>query len=734
MTVEALRDGDPRQVGPYTLLGRLGEGGMGVVYLGQGPDGTRVAVKLIHARMDANADFRRRFAREVAAAKRVARFCTAPVLDADVQGDVAYLVTEYVEGPSLGDAVRESGPLKGSALDGLAASMAMALRAIHGAGVVHRDLKPSNVLLSQVGPKVIDFGIAQLVDAEMSSAIVGTPAYMSPEQVSGAHIGPASDIFAWGGTVAFAAGGVPPFGSGSVPTILVRILNEAPNPRGLTGPLRDLVVASLAKNPADRPTAQDLMDHLSTSPPPPEARPLGAGAAGLGAAGASPASGPAHPAGGRAADHPPSAGTAQPGATGSAGALPGAAGARGAEPDTAESRSAPRQRRLVAAAAAIVVAIAGISAAVAWRNQGTPSSAQTSTAKATPAHNSTSQNSATATTPQNPLRAQGKVTFYAPEEPAATRQAALWEKDRPADAELMRKLAAVPFAIRLNQPDARPEVADTITAAQGGVPVFLINSMPGSDCRPFSASDMDEYQEWIKGIASEIGGAKAVVILEPSSLVKIPGAKDCALKGSPDQRYEDLREAVQSLKANPATAVYLDGSQDYWPGTEIMAERLIRAGVDKADGFFINSTGYQATGKSVGYGKALAACVSIQRSTGKKDCPSDAKVDTGTMPHFVIDTSRNGQGSWAPAKKYPDPQTWCNPPGRGVGERPTTDTGEERVDAYLWIARPGTSSGRCRRGTGGQQDPERGVVSPEAGQWWGDLALERAKNANPPLN
>jgi serine/threonine protein kinase len=122
MTLEALRDGDPRQVGPYTLLVRLGEGGMGVVYLGQAPDGTRVAVKLIHARMDAHADFRRRFAREVAAAKRVARFCTAPVLDADVEGDVAYLVTEYVEGPSLGDAVRESGPLKGSALDGLAAT------------------------------------------------------------------------------------------------------------------------------------------------------------------------------------------------------------------------------------------------------------------------------------------------------------------------------------------------------------------------------------------------------------------------------------------------------------------------------------------------------------------------------------------------------------------------------------------------------------------------------------
>ncbi|PZG15236.1 serine/threonine-protein kinase, partial [Nonomuraea aridisoli] len=267
MSLEALRDGDPRRVGPYTLLGRLGEGGMGVVHLGQGPDGARVAVKLLHARMDADPDFRRRFAREVAAARRVARFCTAPVLDADVLGEVAYLVTEYVEGPSLGQAVRASGPLKGSALDGLAAATAMALRAIHGAGVVHRDLKPSNVLLSQVGPKVIDFGIAQLADAETSGTIVGTPAYMSPEQAMGGEVGPASDIFSWGGTVAFAAAGAPPFGTGPVPAVLARVVNAPPELSGLSGPLLELVVAALAKDPADRPTAQELMDRLSFADP-----------------------------------------------------------------------------------------------------------------------------------------------------------------------------------------------------------------------------------------------------------------------------------------------------------------------------------------------------------------------------------------------------------------------------------------------------------------------------------
>ncbi|MEV6030238.1 glycoside hydrolase family 6 protein [Nonomuraea sp. NPDC052116] len=726
MTLEALRDGDPRQVGPYTLLVRLGEGGMGVVYLGQAPDGTRVAVKLIHARMDAQADFRRRFAREVAAAQRVARFCTAPVLDADVEGDVAYLVTEYVEGPSLGDAVRESGPLKGSALDGLAAAMAMALRAIHGAGVVHRDLKPSNVLLSQVGPKVIDFGIAQLMDAEMSSAIVGTPSYMSPEQVSGATIGPASDIFSWGCTVAYAASGKPPFGSGSVPTILLRIVNDAPELHGLSGPLRDLVLASLTKNPRERPTAQDLMDHLSVADP---------GGAPLPSAEADASDTPAFT--GTTGRHTSATGhPAHADVTTAPSDGPRPPGAATAPPDSPLIPSpgvAGNRRRVLAAAAAVAVAVGGASVAVAWRTLGTSSSARTPTQTTTTAQAAHSDNQAK---PQNPLTAPGKITFYSPPEPAATRQAEQWKKDRPEDAELMSRLAAVPHAIRLNQPEARPEVDATVTAARqaGGIPVFLINSLPGGECRPAAAAELATYQEWIKGIAGTIGQAEAAVILEPGATVKVPGVKDCDPQGSVDQRYDALRQAVQTLKANPNTAVYLDGSQDYYPGTAIMAERLIRAGIDRADGFFLNTAAYQPTEKSVAYGKALSACVSVQRATGAKDCPSGGKVDPATMPHFVVDTARNGQGSWAPPpKKYPDPQTWCNPPGRGVGDRPTTDTGEELVDAYLWIARAGSSSGRCRRGEGGEKDPERGVVSPEAGEWWPDLALERAEKANPPL-
>ncbi|MEU6712463.1 glycoside hydrolase family 6 protein [Nonomuraea sp. NPDC046802] len=729
MTLEALRDGDPRQVGPYALLGRLGEGGMGVVYLGRGSDGVRVAVKLIHARMDADADFRRRFAREVDAAKRVARFCTAPVLDADVQSEVAYLVTEYVEGPSLGDAVRESGPLKGSALEGLAAAMAMALRAIHGAGVVHRDLKPSNVLLSQVGPKVIDFGIAQLTDAEASSSIVGTPSYMSPEQVSGATIGPASDIFSWGCTVAFAAGGVPPFGTGSVPTILLRIVNEPPDLRGLSGTLQELVVAALAKNPAERPTAQNLMDRLSTAtgllPTPGLSAPSPASPG----AGAQDTPGPASGEG-MAGGRPPN--TAGPGATD-----PGMAGTGATEPGAAGPKQAFGQRRLLAGAAAVVVAVAGASAALMLRDKST---SETTPPKATGAQNTQNTPAANDTTPQrgqNPLTAQESVRFYSRPEPNARNQAVVWEKEgRKGDAALMDKLANVPHVIRLDESGGQAEVEETLADAKeaGGVPVFLINVMPGGDCQPLKDGAMATYQGWLRGIAGKIGKAPAVIILEPSSLVKLPGSKDCTtLPGTPDQRFKDVADAVRTLKANPNTAVYLDGAQDLYPGTEIMAERLIKAGIDKADGFFINTASYQRTARAVEYGKKLSACVSVQRATGKNTCPLDAEVDTATMPHFVVDTARNGQGSWRPDKTYKDPQTWCNPPGRGVGDRPTTDTKEELVDAYLWIARAGTSSGRCRRGTGGDKDPEYGKVAPQAGEWWSEMALERAVNANPAL-
>ncbi|MDF2711732.1 MAG: protein kinase [Nonomuraea muscovyensis] len=255
-----------RIVGGYVLRRVLGRGGMGVVHLASTPTGGLAAVKVIHPELARDPAFQRRFEREVTAARRVARFCTAPMLDAGVDGDTAYLVTEYVKGPDLAQAVREQGPLSGSNLDALAVGIATALSAIHSAGVIHRDLKPSNVLLSPLGPRVIDFGIAQLVDAgpgsQVSQVILGTPAFMAPEQVRGEPLGPAADVYAWGGVLAFAGTGRLPFGGGAPAEVLYRIVNEGPSLDGLDENMRDLVERAMAKDPRLRPTAERLLAAL----------------------------------------------------------------------------------------------------------------------------------------------------------------------------------------------------------------------------------------------------------------------------------------------------------------------------------------------------------------------------------------------------------------------------------------------------------------------------------------
>ncbi|MFF5107686.1 protein kinase [Streptosporangium sp. NPDC000509] len=258
-------------IGGYALRRELGRGGMGVVHLAATPAGSLAAVKVIHPHLARDPAFRRRFDREVAAARRVARFCTAPVLDAGVEDGVAYLVTEYVRGPDLAQAVREQGPLTGANLEALAVGIATALHAIHGAGVIHRDLKPSNVLLSPLGPRVIDFGIAQLVDTESlaSQAILGTPAFMAPEQVRGEPLTPAADVYAWGGVIAFAGTGRLPFGGGSPSEVLYRIVSDGPNLEGLDESVRAVVERAMAKDPARRPSAQRLLDELVGGRPTP---------------------------------------------------------------------------------------------------------------------------------------------------------------------------------------------------------------------------------------------------------------------------------------------------------------------------------------------------------------------------------------------------------------------------------------------------------------------------------
>jgi ABC-type oligopeptide transport system substrate-binding subunit/predicted Ser/Thr protein kinase len=272
-----LRPGDPDHLGPYRLTGRLGDGGQGVVYVGEGADGRPVAIKVLHARFTHDPRARSRFAAEVEAAQRVASFCTARVLDAEVEGDLPYIVSEFVDGRSLQEVVQSEGPRSGSALDRVAVGTVTALTAIHQVGIVHRDFKPANVLMARNGPRVIDFGIARDLEAAgtTTGTSVGTPAFMAPEQIAGGAVGPEADVFAWGCTVAYAAAGRPPFGIDSIPAVMHRILNLEPDLSGLEGRLRDVVAACLVKDPSRRPPARQALMWLlgRTGAAPMEAHP-----------------------------------------------------------------------------------------------------------------------------------------------------------------------------------------------------------------------------------------------------------------------------------------------------------------------------------------------------------------------------------------------------------------------------------------------------------------------------
>ncbi|MDN0193568.1 serine/threonine-protein kinase [Streptomyces sp. S.PNR 29] len=258
---------EPTEVGPYRLLGRLGSGGMGRVYLGRSAGGRTVAVKIVHPHFALDEEFRTRFRREVEAARRVGGAWTAPVLDADPEAAVPWVATAYAAGPSLTAAVADGGPLPTHTVRVLGAGLAEALTAVHDLSLVHRDVKPSNVLLTLDGPLLIDFGIARATDGTASltstGVSIGSPGYMSPEQILGKGVTGAADVFSLGAVLAFAATGEAPFRGDSSAALLYKVVHEEPELDGLDGELRELAEACLAKEPGQRPTPGELARRLA---------------------------------------------------------------------------------------------------------------------------------------------------------------------------------------------------------------------------------------------------------------------------------------------------------------------------------------------------------------------------------------------------------------------------------------------------------------------------------------
>ncbi|MGD6743974.1 protein kinase domain-containing protein [Streptomyces sp. BH106] len=265
--MQPLQTGEPTAVGPYRLLGRIGSGGMGRVYLGRSAGGRTVAVKIVHPHFALDDEFRARFKREVQAARKVGGAWTAPVLDADPDAEVPWVATGYVAGPSLTQAAGDGVGLPEHSVRVLGAGLAEALAAVHGLGLVHRDVKPSNVLLTLDGPRLIDFGIARATDGTASltstGVSIGSPGYMSPEQILGKAVTGAADVFSLGAVLVYAASGSSPFPGDSSAALLYKVVHEQPELGSLAGELREVAAACLSKDPAARPTPEEVARRLA---------------------------------------------------------------------------------------------------------------------------------------------------------------------------------------------------------------------------------------------------------------------------------------------------------------------------------------------------------------------------------------------------------------------------------------------------------------------------------------
>ncbi|WP_353945459.1 glycoside hydrolase family 6 protein [Streptomyces sp. HUAS MG91] len=327
------------------------------------------------------------------------------------------------------------------------------------------------------------------------------------------------------------------------------------------------------------------------------------------------------------------------------------------------------------------------------------------------------------------------------------------------DAAGVAAMLATPQAVWLDgrSPDEVERLVRDVTkdaARDTAVPVLALYDVPGRDCANYSAggaANSAEYRAWIDAVARGIGARDAMVVLEPDSLALLPAdcGQDDAEGTLTAARYAEVNYAVDTLEPLRGTRVYLDTGHPGWHTVGSIVPRLVEGGVTRASGFFTNVSNYYSDDANSWYGKLISSCVAYVEGGGDAAaCPdqywprADAQawldahvhVPASRMAHFVTDSSRNGQGPWtAPAGKYGDAQEWCNPPDRGLGARPTLRTGDPLQDARLWIKTPGESDGLCLRGTAGPEDPERGTVDPDAGDWFPRQALELVRNARPPL-
>ena len=831
--------------GKYRIVRLLARGGMGVVYEAQHTVvRRRFAIKFLRRDLAERRDILNRFQREAEAAGALENDHVTAAIDFSISDDgTPYIVMEYLVGESLAALLEREGRLPVGRAADLVCQACRGVGAAHAAGIVHRDLKPHNLFVCRRDDgsdfvKVLDFGVAKLqaVD-EMSAAtrtgvVLGTAAYMSPEQARGDKlVDKRADVYALGAILYELVSLKRPHPGDSQNAILHHIATQPPvllasvHP-DLPAEFVELVGRSISSDPAARPASvETLGDALALfarreiwPAPPSDSAGVRVGelSSTMQAEGDSSRATPAAP---TADDRAPRGAT--PSAAGHTPRSPTpSAGGHVLRPVTpsagghlsASVSAAPKRRRGLWIAAGALGLAAVVGAAGLFRGSGAPPPPVSVPRRLTTAR---------LLTPETRFLSSEPV-------PGAVEQIeGLLKAKASRDAALVNAMVATPSSIWLlggTPQDAENAARDAATrgARQRRVPVFVAYDLPFHDCTGYGAggaANGTAYRAWIDGVASGIGNEKAVVVLEPNSLGLVPygtridgtkdactpsvadaeGKRSAAPGASPAERYTLLGYAVDRLAAKaPNAAVYLDGTHSSWLPVGEIAFRLKQAGIDRAAGFFLNAGNYQPTPRLIQYGTWIAKCLHHARGAagggakGYRECASPpdwadsnddavwSKVEAWytenvdrapqelspeTLAHFVINTNRNGLGPLAAARYAGPPFNqppavvevlrnggWCEPPGRGVGLRPTADTKVPLVDAYLWTELPGMSSASCDIAGGARAwdyakynpwgitgdaqnhfDPLWGMVLPPTGAWFPEEALQLARNANPPL-